>query len=61
MTISRLVPVQNSAEAFYCIKPELQLLEKQEQMAHGYLTKVILTNIFLLNLNVSKLTSALSR
>lgn len=58
MRLSRLVPIQNGTEVFCWIKPEFQLLKEEEQMAHGCLNKVILTNIFLLNFNVS---SALSR
>lgn len=58
MRLSRLVPIQNGTEVFCWIKPELQLLKEEEQMARGCLNKVILTNIFLLNFNVS---SALSR
>lgn len=58
MTLSRLVAIQNNTEVFYWITTELQLLEEEEQMAHGCRMKFILTNIFLLNLNVS---SALPR
>ena len=56
MTLWRLVPIQSSTEVFYWVKPKLQLLEEGEQMAPGCLMKVILTNIFLLNVS-----SALSR
>lgn len=48
MTLSKLIPIQNSIELFYWIEPELQLLE--EQKADDCFIKVIPTNVLHLNL-----------